>query len=105
MVGEQKFLLTHLSGSKPHANFTRNLESVMKMTWIFKPLQWRWEHQRQVTITVNSDTANKTCEISVCGKDSDFKDVKKEFDSFIRWLQSCAVIRHPNSSKYTGKVI
>ena len=103
MVHEQMFMLTHLTGTKPHANFARNLESVMKMTYIFKPMIWRWQTERQVKIEVNPDTANKTCQVSVRGRVSDFQDVKKEFDSFIRWLQNCAVIRHPNSGAFSPR--
>ena len=99
MVREQKFLLKHLHGSTPHENFQRNLESIMKMPKIFYPLVWRWRAQRQVEITVNADTAYKNCEITVKGRDSDFQEVKKEFDAFISWLQPCAVIRHPNAGK------
>lgn len=100
MVHERTFMLTNLPGSTPHANFMRNLESVMKMSYIFNPMIWRWKAERQVKIEVNPDTSNKTCQISVRAKVSDFQDVKKEFDSFIRWLQTCAVIRHPNSGEF-----
>ncbi len=47
-------------------------------------------------IIVNSDTATKTCKITVHGRKSDIKKVVEEFDSFLGWLQHCAVIRHPN---------
>lgn len=99
MVHDQKFLLGHLPGATPHQNFRRNLESIMKMPKIFNPLIWRWRAQKQVEITVNADTANKTCEITVKGTDADFDNVKNEFDTFIGWLQPCAVIRHPNAGK------
>jgi hypothetical protein len=60
-------------------------------------MKWRWEAQKQVEITINSNTATKTCEITVKGRDSANKKVKDEFTAFIRWLQNCAVIRHPNA--------
>ena len=92
----------HLENKNPpntsqHTNLARNLESVMKMPQIFNPMKWRWENQKQVTITVNCNTATNICEITVNGRNSDYKGVKKEFDSFLSWLQNCAVIRHPNS--------
>jgi hypothetical protein len=68
----------------------------MKMTRIFNPMVWRWEAQKQVKIVVNSDTATKTCKITIKGRDSDIGKVKREFDSFLSWLQDCAVIRNPN---------
>jgi hypothetical protein len=82
-----------------YANLSRNLESVMKMTRIFNPMIWRWQTQKQVKITVNSDTATKTSKITVLGRNSDIKKVKEEFDSFLGWLQNCAVIRHTNGGK------
>ncbi len=100
MISELKFTLTELGSSTSstiHENFTRNLESVMKMIRIFNPMKWRWEAQKQVEITINSNTATKTCEITVKGRDSENKKVKDEFTAFIRWLQSCAAIRHPNA--------
>ncbi|CAF1184864.1 unnamed protein product, partial [Didymodactylos carnosus] len=94
LVTEMKFNLTNDAASE---NLKRNLESVMKMTRIFNPLIWRWETQQQVKITINNDTANKTCEICVEGRDSQNQLVFKEFQSFLKWLRSCAVIRHPNA--------
>ena len=100
MVSDLTFSLTELAGgSTTHPNFTKNLESVMKMTRIFNPMVWRWKAQKQVDITINSNTATKTCEITVKGRDSDNKKVKQEFASFISWLRNCAVIRHPNAGK------
>ncbi|CAF0898682.1 unnamed protein product [Adineta steineri] len=99
MITEFTFNLENKNppNSAEYANLARNLKSVMKMTRIFKPMVWRWEAQKQVKITVNSDTATKTCRITIKGRDSDIKIVKEEFDSFFRWLQDCAVIRHPNA--------
>ena len=99
MISEYKFQLSHSSTHPAHANFARNLESVMKMTRIFNPLVWRWQAQKQVEIAINNDTATKTCEVTVKGRDSDNRRVKKEFDAFIGWLQPCAVIRHPNDGR------
>ncbi|CAF4316330.1 unnamed protein product, partial [Adineta steineri] len=101
MITEFTFNLENKNppNSAEYANLARNLKSVMKMTRIFKPMVWRWEAQKQVKITVNSDTATKTCRITIKGRDSDIKIVKEEFDSFFRWLQDCAVIRHPNAGK------
>jgi len=101
MVSEYTFNLENKNpvNTALHDNLSRNLESVMKMTRIFNPLVWRWQTQKQVKITVNSDTATKTCKITVIGRNTDIKKVKEEFDSFLGWLQFCAVIRHPNGGK------
>jgi hypothetical protein len=98
MINELTFNLENENppSSAKYANLARNLESVMKMTRIFNPMVWRWEAQKQVKIVVNSDTATKKCKITIKGRDSDIEKVKSEFDSFLRWLQDCAVIRHPN---------
>ncbi|CAF4693767.1 unnamed protein product, partial [Rotaria sp. Silwood2] len=96
MISELKFNLTNIPNPADNSNFARNLESIMKMTYIFNPMKWRWATERQVEITINSNTATKTCEIIVKGRDSDNKKVKNEFDAFISWLRNCAVIRHPN---------
>ncbi|CAF0864151.1 unnamed protein product [Rotaria sordida] len=96
MISELKFNLSNTPNPADNSNFSRNLESIMKMTHIFNPMKWRWAAERQVEITINSNTATKTCEIIVKGRDSDNKKVKKEFDVFIGWLRQCAVIRHPN---------
>ncbi|CAF0927319.1 unnamed protein product [Rotaria sordida] len=96
MISELKFNLSNTPNPADNLNFARNLESIMKMTHIFNPMKWRWATERQVEITINSNTATKTCEIIVKGRDSDNKKVKKEFDVFIGWLRKCAVIRHPN---------
>jgi hypothetical protein len=60
---------------------------------------WRWQAQKQIKITVNSDIATETCEISIKGRDSEVNNVRKELNSFQSWLNSCAVIRHPNAGK------
>jgi hypothetical protein len=84
-----------------HINLAHNLESIMKMSQIFNPMKWRWENQKQVTIIVNCNTSTNTCEVTINGRNSDYKSVKKEFNSFLSWLQNCAVIRHPNSGILT----
>jgi hypothetical protein len=80
-------------------NLSRNLESVTKMTYIFQPMQWRWESEKQAKITIKNDPATKTCEVTVEGRQSVNQQVKKEFDSFVSWLARCVVIRHPNAGK------
>ncbi|CAF2088565.1 unnamed protein product [Rotaria magnacalcarata] len=99
MVDEMQFSLTTgtAATTEPNSNMAINLQSVTKMTQIFNPLKWRWETQKQVEITINGNTATKTCDITVKGRDSDNKKVKKEFDSFMKWLRNCAVIRHPSA--------
>jgi hypothetical protein len=101
IISEYTFYLENKNAvnTSLYQNLSRNLESVMKMTRIFNPLIWRWQSQKQVKITVNSDTATKKCKITVIGRDSDIKKVKEEFDSFLGWLQYCTVIRHPNGGK------
>ena len=99
MVSEMKFELADLITGSKHANFDRNFEIILKMTRIFKPMRWRWAAEKQVEITINSNTATKTCEITVKGRDSENRKVKAEFEAFLRWLQSCAVIRHPDDGK------
>ena len=99
MVSELKFTLGELATGTPHLNFERNMESVMRTTRIFNPMIWRWQGEKQVKITINSDTATKRCEVTVEGRDSENKKVRKEFAAFIGWLQACAVIRHPNAGK------
>ncbi|CAF4941334.1 unnamed protein product, partial [Rotaria sp. Silwood1] len=84
-------------GSTAYKNLSQNLFSVTKMTQIFNPMIRRWEAEKQVTITVNSNTATKTCDITVKGRNSEIKKVKDEFNSYLGWLQTCAVVRHPNS--------
>ncbi|CAF3882205.1 unnamed protein product, partial [Rotaria sordida] len=90
---ENKFL----KDSTEYINLSRNLESVIKMPQIFKPMTWRWEAEKQVKITVNPNTSTKTITVKVVGRDSEYENVKKEFNSFLGWLGHCAVIRHPNS--------
>jgi hypothetical protein len=99
MVKEFKFPLTNTKqpNTAAYINLEKNLESVMKMTYIFNPMKWRWAAQKQVEISINNNANNKVCEITVKGRDSECQKVKKEFDSFLKWLQECAVIRHPNS--------
>ncbi|CAF1050566.1 unnamed protein product [Rotaria sp. Silwood1] len=87
------------SGSVEYTNLSRNLESVMKMTQIFQPMTGRWEAEKQVKITVNPNTSTKTITVKVVGRDSDYENVKQEFNAFLSWLGCCAVIRHPNSVK------
>ncbi|CAF2546861.1 unnamed protein product [Rotaria sp. Silwood2] len=99
MIIEYPFCLenNNLVNSTKYKNLSQNLHSVMKMTQIFNPMIWRWEAQKQVKITVNSNTATKSCEITVKGRDSQVQQVKQEFNSFLSWLQECAVVRHPNA--------
>jgi hypothetical protein len=101
MVTTMNFKLEnrYAPGTTDFDNLSRNLESVTKMTYIFQPMQWRWQAGKQVKITVKNDPATKTCEITIEGRDSENKNVKKEFVSFVSWLARCVVIRHPNAGK------
>jgi len=72
----------------------------MKMIQIFRPMIWRWEVRKQIKIIINSNTSTKTCEIIIKGKDSTIQIVTQELDSFLSWLEKCAVIRHPNTGKH-----
>jgi hypothetical protein len=102
MIEEYTFVLenTNPPSGSAYTNLARNLKSMMKMPHIFNPMKWRWKHEKQVTITVNCNTSTNVCEITVKGRNSEYKNVKKEFGSFLSWLQNCAVIRHPNTSTY-----
>jgi len=91
-----KFENNYLSHNE---NLSRNLKSLTKIMHIFRPMIWRWQAQKQIKITVNSDIATETCEISIKGRDSEVNNVRKELNSFQSWLNSCAVIRHPNAGK------
>ncbi len=86
-------------GTTKHENLSRNLESVTKMVYIFQPMRWRWEAEKQMKITVDNNPAGKTCVVKVEGRLSEQANVKKEFDRFVRWLKLSVVIRHPNSGK------
>jgi hypothetical protein len=86
-------------GTTDFENLSRNLESVTKMTYIFQPMQWRWEAEKQAKITIKNDPATKTCDVTVEGRHSVNEQVKKAFDSFASWLTRCVVIRHPNAGK------
>ncbi|UJR34537.1 hypothetical protein I4U23_027314 [Adineta vaga] len=98
MISELRFDLKTLAKPNPHENFLRNLESLTKMIRIFNPLIWRWKAQKQVDITINTiTTTTKTLEIIVQGRDSVNQQLKDEFQSFIDWLQYCAVICYPNA--------
>ncbi len=101
LIAEDRFTLQNNNpeNSTKFENLSRNLESVMRMPYIFRPMIWRWEAQKQVKITVNSYTATKTCEIIIVGKYSQIRKAREEFDSFLSWLQKCAVIRHPSAGK------
>jgi len=97
MVSKKTFTLQSLAGSRPHENFEKNLESLTKISRIFNPLIWRRKAQNQAEVTVNMNTATKSCEITVEARDSVYKEILEEFKSFISWLQYCAVISHPNA--------
>ncbi|CAF4001664.1 unnamed protein product, partial [Adineta steineri] len=99
MVEDFRFQLENKNPTNTiqYTNLARNLESVMKMPQIFHPMIWRWDNQKQVKIKINPSTSTNTCEVIVTARNSDYKCVRKEFDSFLSWLQSCAVIRQPNS--------
>ncbi|CAF4796897.1 unnamed protein product, partial [Rotaria sp. Silwood1] len=85
------------SDTEEYKNLSRNLESIMKMSHIFKPMIWRWEAERQAKITVNPNTSTKNITVKVVARDSDYENIKKEFKSFVRWLGYCAVMRRPNT--------
>ncbi|CAF4306111.1 unnamed protein product [Rotaria sp. Silwood2] len=100
LVVEMKFNLTNeysLSATADYQRMKRNLEGVSKMPSIFNPMKWRWEAQHQVKITVNNNTINNECEITIEGRDSQNQYAYNEFRSFLSWLKNCAVIRHPNA--------
>ncbi|CAF2786717.1 unnamed protein product [Rotaria sp. Silwood2] len=99
MITEIKFNLTnrHPPDTTLHQNLSRNLEQVCKMPYIFHPMIWRWDAEKQVKIKVNNGVSSKTCEITVTGRYSEIVKVKEEFDSFLSWLENCAVIRNPDA--------
>ena len=86
-------------GTTEHENLSRNLESLTKMVYIFQPMRWRWQSEKQMKITVDNNPAGKTCTVKVEGRLSEQANVKKEFDRFVRWLGWSVVIRHPKSGK------
>lgn len=100
MINTLKFELEnrHKQGSTLHENLAKNLVTVSKMPKIFHPMIWRWKLEKQIDITV-TPTPSKSCEIMIKGRDSEIFRVKKEFDSFMSWLETCAVIRHPDAGK------
>ena len=65
-------------GSTEHDNLSRNLESVTKMIYIFQPMRWRWELEKQMKITVDNNPVGKTCVIKVEGRLSQQENVKKD---------------------------
>jgi hypothetical protein len=85
---------------RPNDNLTRNLETVTKMPIdLFGPLRWRWEAEQQVKVRTKMNSKQGTIDVTVEGLDSQNQAVKKEFMSFERWLNSCAVIRDPHSGR------
>jgi hypothetical protein len=101
MIHEIKFELTNRypPNTTLHENLSRNLEKVSKMPRIFDPMIWRWKNEKQVKIKVNNKASSKSCEITIKGRYSQIYEVKKEFDSFLSWLGSCAVIRNLDAGK------
>jgi hypothetical protein len=101
MITKIKFELTnrYQPNTTLHENLSRNLQKVSKMPNIFEPMIWRWKNEKQVRINVNNTVSSKTCEITIKGRYSEIQKVKEEFDSFLSWLGSCAVIRHPDAGK------
>ncbi|UJR32828.1 hypothetical protein I4U23_020290 [Adineta vaga] len=100
LIVETKFKLQNPHSSTTSTDYkrvARNLESVAKTSWIFQPMIWRWEAQRQVKITVNTSLVKDECEVTIVGRDSQNQLVQNEFNSFLGWLKMCAVIRHPNA--------
>lgn len=82
------------SGTKiREEDFSRNVERLTKMMKIFKPMISRWQSQKQVKITTNGNSANRTCEITIEGRDSIAQEVIEELNRFQSWLRRCAVIR------------
>jgi hypothetical protein len=102
LIIENKYNLDN-QNSIQNENLSRNLESVMKMIQIFRPMIWRWKTQKQIQIIIDNNTATKTCEIIIKGRDSQVQIARQEFDSFSSWLQNCAVIRHPNAGQQKQK--
>lgn len=101
MITERKFELKNRfsSNTAEYKNLANNLEKISKMPYIFHPMIWRWEAEKQVKITVDSNAAKKTCDIKVVGRASEIAKVKDEFDSFLSWLGSCAVVQDPDAGK------
>jgi hypothetical protein len=91
--------------NKSNDNLTRNLKSITKMPIdLFGPLRWRWEAEQQVKIRTKMNGKQGTIDITVEGLDSQNQAVKEEFDSFLSWLRSCAVIRDPHSGHFHNVV-
>ncbi|CAF3722171.1 unnamed protein product [Rotaria sp. Silwood1] len=99
MITEMKFELKnrHPPNTTLHENLSRNLEQVCKMPYIFHPMIWRWDAEKQVKIKVNNVVSSNTCAITVTGRYSEIVKVKNEFDSFLSWLENCTVIRNPDA--------
>ncbi|CAF5052583.1 unnamed protein product, partial [Rotaria sp. Silwood1] len=100
LVVEMKFKLVNdysPTAKTDYERMRRNLEDVSKMPSIFNPMKWRWEAEHQVKMTVNNNTTNNECEITIEGRDSQNQLVLNEFGSFLGWLRNCAVVRHPHA--------
>lgn len=95
LVTKRKFKL--VNDNDNNINFTRNLESLTKMTKIFNPMIWRWEAEEQVEIIINN--ANQQLEISCRGRDAQNNKVYKEIQSFLKWLKRSTTIRSPDSGE------
>ncbi len=79
-----------LSDSETHEGLKRNVTDLVNFLYILNPLKWRWKAERQVIITFRK--AGTRCEVTVEARDREFKNVRKELDSFIEWLKGCVVL-------------
>ncbi|CAF0966160.1 unnamed protein product [Didymodactylos carnosus] len=99
LVTEFKCTLSSVITGQVNDALARNLTLVTKMrTDLFGPLRWRWEAQHQVKIRTKNNHTNGTVDITVEGLDSQNQLVHKEFQSFLKWLRNCVVIRNPDSA-------
>lgn len=107
MILQQLVIVTAYVFNNPFAqtdktNFDamkRNLEGLARMAYIFDPMKWRWQAEAQVKISFTPTLANDTLQATIEGRDSKNEGVIKELNSFISWLRTSAVLRHPNSGK------
>ncbi|CAF4374584.1 unnamed protein product [Rotaria sp. Silwood2] len=92
-----KYTTQLISENEIDQSLKQNVENLIDTLHIFLPMVWRWKAEKQVKIIFLQ--TKKEGEIVIKAREEDYKNVRKELDSFVGWLRSCKALHlHPGLS-------
>ncbi|CAF1115266.1 unnamed protein product, partial [Adineta ricciae] len=91
-----------ISKDETNKSLKQNVKALIESLHVFNPMKWRWKAENQVKV-IFRDT-DEHGEIIIKARDKDYEKVRKEFDSFVQWLEPCIAL-HLDNGMYPRRYI